>query len=186
MESCDRAAQLTLLAAENSGVELPVACQDPEGNSLSGGLWLLHQCLSKVVTGNKAHRWLGYGQALLVVHGAITLEQAKMANKQASEEEGATEPRTLNLATVDYGFGQARLWGNFSREEVEKKFYHYANQCFGIRKSIAGCTLMSFEEGVNLPEVFGVAPEKMAVVLKHNGDTIVWDDKDKKIKTEFD
>jgi hypothetical protein len=88
-------------------------------------------------------------------------------------------------AMIDYGFGIAQLWGDFTAETVERVFYEHANQCFGIRKSISRCEIKKLEEG-EFPEVFGVKPRKIATVLKHSGDTIVWNAKGKKIKSEFD
>jgi hypothetical protein len=38
------------------------------------------------VTGKKAHRWLGYAQAILIEYGVMSLEDAKNINKKASED----------------------------------------------------------------------------------------------------
>lgn len=35
------------------------------------------------ITGNKAHRWLGYIQGCLVVHGVATLEDMKKVNLES-------------------------------------------------------------------------------------------------------
>ncbi|WP_332657322.1 hypothetical protein [Brevundimonas sp.] len=89
------------------------------------------------------------------------------------------------VATIDYGFGVARLWGGFTAETVEREFYHRANQCFGIRKSISCCVVRDLK-AEPFPKVFGVKPERVVAVLKHNGDTIVWGKSGKKLKSEFD
>jgi len=88
-------------------------------------------------------------------------------------------------ARINYGFGIAQLWGDFNADTVEKAFYKHANQCFGIRKSIMGCTVEELEER-EVPKVFGVRSDRIAVVLKHSGDTIVWGKSGKKLKSEFD
>lgn len=45
----------------------------------------LHEMVSKItcgeVSGEKAHRWLGYLQGVVVVGGGANLEQVKMINK---------------------------------------------------------------------------------------------------------
>lgn len=91
----------------------------------------------------------------------------------------------IMVATIDYGFGQARMWGDFTAETVEREFYHRANQCFGIRKSICGFTLRSLEPA-DFPKIFGVRAERIVCVLMHNGDTIAWGKSGKKLKSEFD
>lgn len=89
------------------------------------------------------------------------------------------------LATIDYGYGVARLWGDFTAETVEREFYARANQCFGIRKSISRCVVRDLKAD-DFPEVFGVKPGRAVAVLMHNGDTIVWGKSGKKLKSEFD
>jgi hypothetical protein len=90
-----------------------------------------------------------------------------------------------NFARINYGFGQALFWGAFTRETVEEEFYTYANQCFGIRKSIAGCDVREFR-AEPMPEVFGCKPEEITTLLEHNGDTIAWNAAGEKIRSEFD
>jgi len=45
----------------------------------------LHDMTSKIINGeivgNKAHRWLGYMQGLIVIGGGATLEELKKINK---------------------------------------------------------------------------------------------------------
>lgn len=89
------------------------------------------------------------------------------------------------VATIDYGFGVARLWGDFTPQTVEQEFYNRANQCFGIRKSITRCVVREIKDD-EFPKVFGVKPERVHTVLMHSGDVIVWGRSGKKIKSEFD
>ena len=95
----------------------------------------------------------------------------------------AREPRTMH-AEIDYGFGQADFWGTFTQETVERSFMEKANQCFGIRKSISDFVLISMEPD-SLPKPWADLPGA-ATVLKHDGDTIVWNGEGEKIKSEFD
>ena len=85
---------------------------------------------------------------------------------------------------INYGFCDAELWTDCGEDTVEKRFMELAKQCFGIRKSIAGFTLIgSWPE--DLPRPWADVPGA-AEVLKHSGDTIVWNDDGEKIKSEFD
>lgn len=91
----------------------------------------------------------------------------------------------MRYAQIDYGDGgKAELWGDFEEADVEAFFMKHANQCFGIRKSIFQCEVLSTEER-ELPEPWNKL-EGAAVVLKHNGDTIVWNAAGDKIKSEWD
>lgn len=89
MESCVEAARLSIKAC--GGIkQLPQGEQDPEGKSIAHAVYMLLQIYWKKIDGNKAHRWLGWAQCLLVMHGLTTLEQMKQANMEASanEQEG--------------------------------------------------------------------------------------------------
>ena len=92
----------------------------------------------------------------------------------------------MKKAEIDYGDGgKAEFWGDFDESSVQRSFYQHANQCFGIRKSIMGFTLLSLEDS-ELPEPWNKL-EGAAVVLKHSGgDTIIWDAAGEKIKSEWD
>jgi hypothetical protein len=90
-----------------------------------------------------------------------------------------------NYAKIDYGDSIAELWGDFTEETVKKEFYRKANQCFGIRKSIMDYTLLEFETDATLPDPWGKLTGASAI-LKHSGDTIVWDAENEKIKSEWD
>ncbi len=87
-------------------------------------------------------------------------------------------------AEIDYGYGKAEIWGTFDADTVERFFTRHANQCFGIRKSISQVVVLTIETG-DLPDPWRQF-EGAAAVLKHSGDTIVWDADGTKIKTEWD
>jgi len=88
-------------------------------------------------------------------------------------------------ADIDYGEGdKAQLWGDFTNETVEAVFMEKAGQCFGIRKSILGFTLDCIEPA-ELPDPWRQMAGA-ATVLKHSGDTIVWNGAGEKIKSEWD
>lgn len=63
--------------------------------------------------------------------------------------------------TIDYGFGTAVLYTPY---DPEKRFYQLANTCFGIRKSIMGCTILKKED----------IPFDDFERLEFNGDVYVW------------
>ena len=89
MKSCVEAARLSIKAC--GGINsLPPPLGDPEGKSPGHAAHMLSQIYWGKVVGNKAHRWLGWAQCLLVMHGLTTLEQMKQANREASldEQEG--------------------------------------------------------------------------------------------------
>ncbi len=94
----------------------------------------------------------------------------------------------MSYAKINYGgtYDIAELWGDFEEEGCERFFMEHANQCFGIRKSIMGFSLQKFDADGAMPEPWSKFPDA-ATMLKHSGgDTIVWDSKGKKIKSEFD
>lgn len=98
----------------------------------------------------------------------------------------ATRETTMNEAEIDYGHGMAKMWGDFDAETVRGFFFQHANQCFGIRKSISGFRLISISQAAALPEPWAKM-EGATTVLKHSGgDTIVWNAKGEKIKSEWD
>ncbi len=66
--------------------------------------------------------------------------------------------------TIDYGYGKAILYTPY--DCPEKRFYTLADTCFGIRKSIMGCTIIKAE--TKACEDF----ER----LEFNGDVYVWNE----------
>ena len=63
--------------------------------------------------------------------------------------------------TINYGFGKAVLYTPY---DCESRFYTLANTCFGIRKSIMGCSIIK-KEDVECSDF-----ER----LEFNGDVYVW------------
>jgi UDP-N-acetylglucosamine:LPS N-acetylglucosamine transferase len=45
---------------------------------------MLHRIYHGEITGTKAHRWLGWAQAIICVGGGATLDELKAINKAAS------------------------------------------------------------------------------------------------------
>ncbi len=57
--------------------------KDNSGKTVGHALWMLDGIISGYAQKEKAHRWLGYAQALLVCHDAVSLDECKIANKQS-------------------------------------------------------------------------------------------------------
>lgn len=93
MKECSEAARLSIKACGGIN-QLPAGRRDEQGQSLEHAVWMLLEIYWKKIDGNKAHRWLGWAQCLLVVHGRATLEQMKQANLEASSGEESGEPPT--------------------------------------------------------------------------------------------
>jgi len=87
-------------------------------------------------------------------------------------------------AEIDYGYGKAEIWGAFDADTAERFFSTHANQCFGIRKSIAQIVVL-FIEPADLPEPWDRF-DGAATVLKHSDDVVIWNADGAKIKTEWD
>ncbi len=59
------------------------AKRDVDGVTIEHALWMLGGIAEGYVRGEKAHRWLGYAQALLVILDVTTLEIMKQRNRSA-------------------------------------------------------------------------------------------------------
>lgn len=57
--------------------------RNEEGRGVNHAYWMLTEIVLGNVTEEKAHRWLGYAQALLVAEDELTLEECKAINKEA-------------------------------------------------------------------------------------------------------
>ena len=57
--------------------------RDHEGKSAGHALWMLRGIILGYVQHEKAHRWLGYAQGILVLQGLVTLRAAKEINVKA-------------------------------------------------------------------------------------------------------
>lgn len=77
---------------------------------------------------------------------------------------------------IDYGYGTAILINDKQGDEAIKDFYHKANQCFGIRKSIT--KEPEIEETQEVQDITGA--------LFHNGDSILFDAENNKVLDEFE
>ena len=61
--------------------------QDPlKGATKEHAVWMLSGIVLGYIQHEKAHRWLGYAQALLVAHSVLSLDQCKQMNLGASKE----------------------------------------------------------------------------------------------------
>lgn len=58
--------------------------RDIHGKSVEHAIWMLTGIVEGYIQHEKAHRWLGYAQAVLVQHDVISLEQCKEINERAS------------------------------------------------------------------------------------------------------
>jgi hypothetical protein len=56
------------------------AKQSEHGVGLMHQRWLLEQVSEGIITGDKAHRWLGYAQGFLVRDGVLTMAECRFAN----------------------------------------------------------------------------------------------------------
>jgi hypothetical protein len=63
-----------------AGEPTPEPKREIDGKSVAHALWIISQVAEGNVTGNKSHRWLGFGQGVLCVHGVMTLMEAKLIN----------------------------------------------------------------------------------------------------------
>ena len=80
---------------------------------------------------------------------------------------------------IDYGYGEAVLYTN--KKNYEERFYELSSQCFGIRKSVEKCDLISKSDEKPLKMLDGECER-----LEHDGDIIVWNSEGEKIKSEWD
>lgn len=76
-----KAAAITL---ERLGQHAPAARRSEEGNTTEHAIWMLNGIIAGYIQHDKAQRWLGYAQGVLVADGMITLDGCKTANKEAS------------------------------------------------------------------------------------------------------
>ena len=88
-EECKVAAELTIDAARKwaswTRRVLPAPERSDEGNTPAHALWMLGEIASGNVVGNKAQRWLGFAQGVLVALNLAHLHEMKGANRTASE-----------------------------------------------------------------------------------------------------
>jgi hypothetical protein len=87
----------------------------------------------------------------------------------------------------DYEHGHATLYTSATPPaEAIERFYHLANQCFGIRKSIGEVQVISTELHNGIPAEWKKRFRSGVELLTHHGDVAIWNAKGRKIKSEFD
>ena len=64
---------------------LPSSEQDPDGSTPEHAIWMLEGIAAGYIQHEKAHRWLGYAQALLVCNNHETLVAMKTVNRAATD-----------------------------------------------------------------------------------------------------
>lgn len=69
-------------AAEEAGklLEAYAPTRDYHGKTLEHCQWMLQGIVLGYIEGEKAHRWLGYAQALIVMHEVADLHKMKVIN----------------------------------------------------------------------------------------------------------
>ena len=81
----------------------------------------------------------------------------------------------MNKIIIDYQYGTAEFYTNLEYDEsIIEKFYSLASECFGLRKNLGEVKIESKEE------------TKISEIIIHDGDTIIFDEKGDKIKSEWD
>lgn len=81
----------------------------------------------------------------------------------------------MKLHIIDYGHGKATFLTDLDGEDAERQFGQLANECFGIRKSMAHVHIEHTEE-----------VSEVATVIEHTGGDIIIFDKDgKKLRDEY-
>ena len=74
--------------AAKATIELIVnfkAIQDPDGNTVEHALWMLLGISTGYIQYEKAHRWLGYAQALIVANEIATLHDMRAINQDSGQ-----------------------------------------------------------------------------------------------------
>lgn len=85
--------------------------------------------------------------------------------------------------TIDYEYGIAKFTFPKTANAISE-FEIHASECFGIRKSIGECTVISESDVEEFPPKW--ASGESYAILSHNGDVIIWDKDGNKIKSEWD
>jgi hypothetical protein len=135
MNESARAAELTVECVRRiagwSHCSPPEVVRDvAEGRTSEHAMWMLEEIISGRVTGNKAQRWLGYAQGLLVAHGRAILAEMKSANRRASEEEHEVEivewcenrPEPEGFTVTRRGIGDLPPWAEKGYAELMGPF----------------------------------------------------------------
>jgi len=74
------AARNTIHIVSKNCLQAPIPERNEKGIGLQHAAWMLTEIVEKRITGEKAHRWLGYAQGLLVADNAASLNDCKYSN----------------------------------------------------------------------------------------------------------
>lgn len=74
------------------------ASRDSEGQGIEHALWMLVGITLGYIQDEKAHRWLGYAQSILVESGRMSLEELKNINRLSSY---AQDEKTQHFANSE-------------------------------------------------------------------------------------
>ena len=58
-------------------------CRDSEGRNIQHAVWMLDGIILGYIQAEKAQRWLGYVQGLLIALNKLTLDDAKSINRNS-------------------------------------------------------------------------------------------------------
>jgi hypothetical protein len=61
------------------------ASQNPDGVGSDHAIWMLRGITLGYIQHEKAHRWLGYAQAIVVATSVLTLAEVKDINKRSGQ-----------------------------------------------------------------------------------------------------
>lgn len=85
--------------------KFPEGClpkQSQQGEGLDHCLFMLREVAERRVIGEKAHRWLGYAQAMLILAGRASLRAMKELNRDAQDPPYALPPDPDGSRSGDY------------------------------------------------------------------------------------
>ena len=60
--------------------------RDPDGLGTEHAMWMLNGIFEGYIQNEKAHRWLGYAQGILVASEVVSLDDMKNINFAATED----------------------------------------------------------------------------------------------------
>ena len=81
----------------------------------------------------------------------------------------------MNKFTIDYEYGTVEFWTETSNHKIVlTEFNRFADECFGLRKSLGNTKIILALSEVSLPE-WALPYELVTHALSHHGDNVVWD-----------
>jgi len=72
----------TAASSTIAAFDSPPSERDMKGRTINHAVWMLVGISLEYVENEKAHRWLGYAQALIVRDGLLTLGEIREINKR--------------------------------------------------------------------------------------------------------